>query len=373
MCGWCDIPCLSISKARSNYNTLTTIKLLYSSSALEAENEGIAFTLISECLIEGEVEESDSDRVMKNVVDIGNILFTAIHCVTVNFSSIAFHIQSSSLSHSLFFITHSSLILTSISIPPSSTSTTSTQLKESLIVSSYGSTLNISSSVFKDVALTEGNGSVISARIGDGSSFVILNSSLSGCSSVYGGALYLVIGSDPAIIGMNDVTFIGNENSASKSGNTLFVVWKCTSNMNSEQFRSFVTLSEETNNEAKVETWKRGIMTLAHFVSGEGTSEEGEGSSCGSEGEGKNGYKVCTQIEMSANIGRVVVVVVDEKEEIREDKCTVGMEEGEVSGEVEMGEVNREGITVNLRNEFKKILEECEDIEIAMNISLFNG
>ena len=107
-----------------------------------------------------------------------------------------------------------------------------------------------------------------------GFSLVCVNSSFSNCSSEYGGAVYLVISGDPSEIEMSDVIF--KENSASKGGNTLYVVWKSTSWLTSEQFSSFLTCDEE---EAKVETWKGKVATLGEFV-----------SSGGSEGEGENGY-----------------------------------------------------------------------------------
>ena len=48
----------------------------------------------------------------------------------------------------------------------------------------------------------------------------------------------------------------------------------------------------------------------------------------------------------------------------------MGMEGGEVEGEG-----NGEGVKVNMGNELKKIMNECEDISIVMNVTygLSNG
>ena len=74
----------------------------------------------------------------KDGSNMSDVLFTLKHCESITFSSIAFIIHSSSLSHSLFSCIHSSLTLSSISITPSdSDSTTSIPLSESLIVCSF--------------------------------------------------------------------------------------------------------------------------------------------------------------------------------------------------------------------------------------------
>ena len=170
--------------------------------------------------------------------------------------------------------------------------------------------------------------------------------------------MYLMISGDPSTIEMNEVKFEGNGNTAYKAGNTLYVVWKSTSNMISDQFSSFVNASED----AKVETSKGEIIRLGEFVSsGESSEEEEE--------EGKNGYKVCAQIEMRNNTGKVVVIVMDEEEESGGEGCVVGMEGGEVSGERSMGEVNGEGVVVDMGSELTQMMQECEDIEIVMNVS----
>ena len=170
-----------------------------------------------------------------------------------------------------------------------------------------------------------------------------------------------MVSGDPSVIEMDDLTFEGN--SASAAGNTLYVVWRSITSMNSTQFSSFVTSSEDMNKEAKVETWKGGIMTLSEVVRGGGGSE-------GSGSEKKEGYKVCTQIETSDTVGKIVVVVMDGEEEIGEDDgCVVEMEGGEVEGAVEMGEVNGEEVVLDMGKRLKEVLEECEDLQIVMNVS----
>ena len=52
----------------------------------------------------------------------------------------------------------------------------------------------------------------------------------------------------------------------------------------------------------------------------------------------------------------------------------VGMEGGEVSGEVVMGgsgvgEVNGEGVRVSMGNALTRVLQRCENIEIVMNVT----
>ena len=128
------------------------------------------------------------------------------------------------------------------------------------------------------------------------------------------------------------------------------------------QFSSFVTSSEE---EAMVETWNGEIVRLGAFVSG------GSGSGSGSEGEGKNEYKVCTEIEITEKLGRVKVVVVDGEEENGGENCLVGMEGGEVEveGEIGKGEVNGEGVVVDMGSGLRRVLLECEDIQIVLNVT----
>ena len=130
--------------------------------------------------------------------------------------------------------------------------------------------------------------------------------------------------------------------------------------MKEDQFKAFETSSEE---EAKVERKDGGIVGLGEYVSGGGGIEGGE-CSCESEGEGKNGYKVCSEIEIAEKVMRVKVAVVDREEEMGGEVCVVGMEGGEVEGEVE-----GEGVRVSMGREFTKVLSECEDIEIVMNVT----
>ena len=228
---------------------------------------------------------------------------------------------------------------------------------------SYGSTLTLSHSTIEKVALAGGNGSAIHSILGVDSSLVVVNCSFSNCSARYGGAIYLLISGVPLLIDMSDVTFEGKGNSASKEGNTLYVVWHSTSTICSDQFRSFVEVSEEWSEETKVETWKGNTKPLREFVN------VGE----------RSGFGVCTQIKKEGNVGTVMVAVVDEtvaeEEEVGGDGCVVRMEGGEVSGEVELGEVNGEVVKVNMGSELKKIMEECEDIQIVMTVSsdLMNG
>ena len=159
---------------------------------------------------------------------------------------------------------------------------------------------------------------------------------------------------------MNNLTFEGN--SAFQEGNTLYLVWKSTSTLSSEQFG--LLSIEEWNEEAKVKRWNGKNVTLNEFVS-----------------EGwMNGFAVCTQIDMSENVGKMVVAVKEKDEENGEEGCVVGMEGGEVSGEVEMGrggagEVNGEGVMVDMGSDLTEVLQKCEDIQIMMNVTygLSNG
>ena len=316
-------------------------------------------------LIAGEEgEEENCERVMKSVTEIDDVLFTLKYCENITFSSIAFIIQNVSLSHSLFFSVHSSLTLTCISITPPSDSTTVVELANSLIVSSSGCNLNISKCSFECVELKGGNGSAINSCVVGGFSLIVVNCSFGKCSAMYGGGVYVNVSGDPSMIKMSPVRFEGNENHASESGNTVYVVWRSIENMRSEAFGSFVTLNEEWNEEGKVETGKGKIVRLSEFVDGGG-----------SEGECKSGFAVCTQVRISDDDrGKVVVAVLNGEEEMSREGCEVEMEGGEVSGEVEMGgsgvgEVNGEGVVVDMGSELKTILERCEDISIVVNVT----
>ena len=164
--------------------------------------------------------------------------------------------------------------------------------------------------------------------------------------------MYLLVSGDPSLIEMNSVKF--EENSANKRGNTLYVVWKSTSNMDSTQFSSFVSGSEEMYGEGEVERWNGDIVELEEFVNGGGSREEGSGS----EGEEKkNRYTVSTWIEKEGKLGKVIVAVGEEEEEGSE------------------GEVNGEGVVMNMEKELKNLLEQCDEIEIVMNVTygLSNG
>ena len=137
------------------------------------------------------------------------------------------------------------------------------------------------------------------------------------------------------------------------------VTWRSVESMKIEQFSSFETSSEE---EAKVETKKGKIVTLTEFVKNGGE-------------EKMSGYKVCAGIEISENVGKVKVVVVEgEEEENGGEGCVVGMEGGEVEEEVE-GVVNGERMVVDMGSELTKIMGQCEDVCIVMNVTygLSNG
>ena len=153
---------------------------------------------------------------------------------------------------------------------------------------------------------------------------------------------------------MNDVTFEGN---SASEGNTLYVVWRSVESMEWNEFSSFEGSSEE---EAKVETRKRGIVGMGESVSGGGMS----------------GFAVCTQIEISESGGTLVVEVMEEEgaeeegeEESGGEGCMVGMEGGEVSGEVEWKDVSGEGVVVYMGNALTRVLQGCENIEIVMNVT----
>ena len=183
--------------------------------------------------------------------------------------------------------------------------------------------------------------------------------------------MYASISGDPSLINMSDIIFTGKGNSAAKEGNTLYVVWKSTSNMTSEEFRSFSTLSAESN-EAIIEMWTGEIVTFGEFGSGGENSEE-EGSLSGSGSDRLCGtiYKVCTQIEVSNNTGIVKVEVTNGEEETSgREGCAVGMEGGEVEGDV-----NGEGVKVNLGNELTTLFHHCDTISVVMNVTygLSNG
>ena len=186
------------------------------------------------------------------------------------------------------------------------------------------------------------------------------------CSAVNGGAVYVVISGDPSEIEMSNVT--GDENSASGYENTLYVVWKST--LNIREFSSFVELSEEMNGQAKVEKWNGEIVTLREYVNGSGGSIV-EGS------ESESGYKVCAELEMSEDIGKLKVVVLNGKEEEGDggEGCVVGIEGGEVSGEVKVEGGNGEEIVVDMGKEMTKVFSQCEDLSIVMNVTygLSNG
>ena len=78
LCGWSDLPCRLIKHAFSlNPSSLKELKLLYSSSAHEAESEGIAFIRRESIIIEGvKGGEEISETVEKEVTDSNAILFT---------------------------------------------------------------------------------------------------------------------------------------------------------------------------------------------------------------------------------------------------------------------------------------------------------
>ena len=248
---------------------------------------------------------------------------------------------------------HSSLTLSSISITPSD-STTLTQLNESLIVSASGCNINIHGCMFECVELKDGNGSAMNSRVADDCTFVVVNTSLSNCSAMYGGGVYVDISGHPLLVNMSEVIYEGNN--ASKEGMTLYVVWRSISNMESNEFSSFVGLSEEMDGgEAKVERWNGGIVRLEEFVRGGWMS----------------GYGVNAQIEISEDVGMIVVEVVEDG---GGEGGVVGMEGGEVSGEVVMGgsgvgEVNGEGVRVSMGNALTRVLQRCENIEIVMNVT----
>ena len=100
--GWTDVPCETIKYLITMNKCVTEVELVYSSSGHETESEGIVFDLMSEYVIEGEKGEDGYERVMKSVTDVNDVLFTLSYCMNVTFSSIAFTLQSSTLSHSFF-------------------------------------------------------------------------------------------------------------------------------------------------------------------------------------------------------------------------------------------------------------------------------
>ena len=213
--------------------------------------------------------------------------------------------------------------------------------------------------------------------------FVLDRVSFVECSAKYGGAIYLVISGDPCVMEMSGVMFEGNGNVGYSAGNTLYIVWKSISNIYIAQLSSFIReRSEEeeegggggNGEEVRIETWKGKIVGLEEFVSG----------------RWMNGFEVRTEIDVSDSIGKVVVEVMEEEEEKGEEEeegeeegeegeegsgegCVVGMEGGEVNAEVYMGkkvgEVNGEGVVVDVGKELKRVLEECEEIKIVMNVT----
>ena len=179
----------------------------------------------------------------------------------------------------------------------------------------------------------------------------------------------MIVSGIPLMIEMNNWIFKGEGNQAEKGGNTLYIVWKSTMDMNREDFSSFAELNEEEEEEVKVERWNGKIVGMGELM----------------KGGWRSGYGVCAYIEISEKVGRLTVEVVDgegegeeegEGEGSGEKRCIIGMEGGEVEmgGEVR-GEVNGGGVVVDMGREMKKIMEGSEDIEIVMNVTygLSNG
>ena len=180
--------------------------------------------------------------------------------------------------------------------------------------------------------------------------------------------MYLMVSGDPSLISISNISF--EENKARKEESTLYVVWKSTLSITSNEFSPFVNANGD---EAKMETLKGEIVTLAELLSGEGGG--GGSSEEGGEGEGKNTFAVCAVVAMSGNVGKVVVIVDEDEEMSSGEGCVVGMEGEDVKGEVKMGEVGREGAVVEMGNELTNVLKQSEDITIVMNVSygLSNG
>ena len=371
-CGSLNNPCLTLVYAVNVHTSLTEIKLVYSSSTPHgAENETVTLKYLPSYVIEG---EDATKQVEKAVTEINDTLFTLLHCDNIIFSSLAFLLPPSSLSHSVFFTSFSSLILSSISIAPSD-STSTTQLDNSLITVNRSS-LYVYNSSFQSVRLSKGNGSVIYAGIGQDFSFVIEESSLLNCSAEYGGAIYLILSTDPSRIEMKTLTFAeeGSRNEASVEGNTLYIVWnwKSVLNIPEDLFSSFVPFSESAN-EVKVEMSNTRTVTLEELLG----SGSGIGECTGGE---VTGFVVCTQIEIYSeeNVGKVIVSVKDEggeEEEGSEYGCNVEMESGDIKTEMGRGEVNGEEVVMDMGSELTKVFHKCEDVSIVMNLSypLFNG
>ena len=164
----------------------------------------------------------------------------------------------------------------------------------------------------------------------------------------------MIVSGTPSQIAMDRISFEGNGNSAYTAGHTLYVVWRGVESISSKEFSSFENSSKL---EGQVETWKGVIGSLAELLSG------------GWSVEGKNQFAVCTQLDVSGNVGKVVVMVDEVVESINGTRCVVGMEGEEVNGDVSVGEMNGKAASVDMGSELTSVMQKCEDIKIVMNVT----
>ena len=223
-CGWDDFPCLSISTAVS-VTSPRDAKLLLTGSSHPADTHATVFD--SERSINVTIQSSTSKHVTK-VESESEGVFTILDA-TVSFESLPFILDDSSLlSSPLFYSSIGSLFLSNITIQPEIFAETLT-LNSSLIVVSAECSVTFTLLRTLNVELSEMNGTVVNAELGQSNELSFTNCTFSSCKAVngYGGVLYIHAPSSLTSLSFSNISFSTcndlNTQHLSSNGNGLFI------------------------------------------------------------------------------------------------------------------------------------------------------
>ena len=214
-CGWDDFPCLSISTAVSATSPLNAM-LILSAPSHQADTNSTVFASNRSITI-----TSFTSKHVTKVESESKGVFTILDA-TVSFKSLPFILDNTSLLLSpLFYSSVGNLSLSNITIQPEIVAE-HLPLQSPLIVVCANSSLTIDLLYSLNVKLSELNGTVVHAELGQSNKLSFTNCSFTSCSTVngYGGAVYIHIHADSSLSNLS-FSFISFSNCSDKNTHNL--------------------------------------------------------------------------------------------------------------------------------------------------------
>ena len=195
---------------------------------------------------------SSVSKAVHSLTATNGVFVVSTSSITVTFESIAFQLSTSSaLNYPLFYISKGSFTLTSITVTSENSNQASVSasiVKVNSGLSYYSTSTSISGCRFSLISYSSGNGTCLNAAMAGTDSLTISDTSMTSCSALYGGAMYLSLSGTPSPLSVSLTSYASN--TATSYGPTLFVYTTSISYISETQFPNFIVCTESAANQA---------------------------------------------------------------------------------------------------------------------------